>query len=499
MQPGDIITTTYNDADDGTGNPATVNDTADIVAFPTSIVLNGSFETGDFTDWTVQEVGTPLAPWTVSGAGAGSGFGMQQTAPQDGSFVAWNGFDGTSVTTEFIMHQDVTLPANATATLSWLERIQWDFTLGSTALSSRTHEVELRDPTTDALLETLYSFSTGTQAQNPSGDTGWTSQSVDVSSHAGSTVRLVFRQFIPEPQTGPGQIEFDDIKIDAEATGGASARHTVVLAASEIVTGINFGNHQLGGEIHGQKWNDLDGDGVRDVGEPGLNGWVIELYDDQDVLVATQVTADVDLDDNGQIDPETERGLYAFTGLAAGSYTVSEVMQAGWEQTSPGAGGGFRLLGGTGGSGNPFSLVELQTSPVAEVVIGPSSFNSAMDVDPTSGILYGASSELRTVDSTTGVATTIGSIDSSNEDGILVYSIAFAPDGTLYATADDILYTVDKTSGFATEIGPISTPSWGIDFAPDGTMYGGYFDLYTIDPATAQVLLNISPLARDGP
>ena len=34
-------------------------------------------------------------------------------------------------------------------------------------------------------------------------------------------------------------------------------------------------------EILGQKWDDIDGDGVRDPGEPGLNNWVIELYDDQ--------------------------------------------------------------------------------------------------------------------------------------------------------------------------------------------------------------------------
>ena len=68
-------------------------------------------------------------------------------------------------------------------------------------------------------------------------------------------------------------------------------------------------------EIHGQKWNDLDGDGERDAGEPGLNGWVIELFDDRGALVATQTTADIDLDGSGTIDPETERGLYWFTGL----------------------------------------------------------------------------------------------------------------------------------------------------------------------------------------
>ena len=38
--------------------------------------------------------GNPFRQWAVAGAGQGGGFGMLQTQPQDGSFVAWNGFDG---------------------------------------------------------------------------------------------------------------------------------------------------------------------------------------------------------------------------------------------------------------------------------------------------------------------------------------------------------------------------------------------------------------------
>ena len=72
-----------------------------------------------------------------------------------------------------------------------------------------------------------------------------------------------------------------------------------------------------------------------DHGEPGLNGWEIELFDDLGNLVDTQTTADMDLDSSGMIDPETERGLYWFTGLMAGDYTVREVLQPDWEQTLP--------------------------------------------------------------------------------------------------------------------------------------------------------------------
>ena len=66
--------------------------------------------------------------------------------------------------------------------------------------------------------------------------------------------------------------------------------------------------------------------GVRDAGEPYLNGWTVRLLDGPYPELATQVTADLDLDDSGTIDPETESGWYSFTGLVPGSYWVIEVV-----------------------------------------------------------------------------------------------------------------------------------------------------------------------------
>ena len=36
--------------------------------------------------------------------------------------------------------------------------------------------------------------------------------------------------------------------------------------------------------------------------------------------------------------------------------------------------------------------------------------------------------------------------------------------------------------------GAFSDIVWGIDFAPDGTLYGAAFEIFTIDPANAQIL-----------
>jgi streptogramin lyase len=113
-----------------------------------------------------------------------------------------------------------------------------------------------------------------------------------------------------------------------------AGQHVVELASGQLLEGIDFGNLAVG-EIRGQKFEDLDGDGVRDAGEPGLNGWRVELYDAGDNLLASDTTHDWDLNGDGQIDPLSERGWYAFVGLEPGTYTVRELPQPGWYQTAP--------------------------------------------------------------------------------------------------------------------------------------------------------------------
>lgn len=79
------------------------------------------------------------------------------------------------------------------------------------------------------------------------------------------------------------------------------------------------------GRISGVKWEDRDGDGVRDAGEPGVPGWTLFL----------------DANGNGQLDSGERStttgpdGAYTFDDLAAGAYTVAEVQRTGWTQTAP--------------------------------------------------------------------------------------------------------------------------------------------------------------------
>ena len=106
--------------------------------------------------------------------------------------------------------------------------------------------------------------------------------------------------------------------------GGAASNVTV--GVGDIATGNDFGNRAQQGSISGQKFNDLDGDGVKDGGEAGLQDWTIFLDQNTNGLL-----------DDGESSVQTDaQGNYSFTGLEPLiEYHVSEVQQDGWTQTFP--------------------------------------------------------------------------------------------------------------------------------------------------------------------
>jgi hypothetical protein len=196
-------------------------------ADPTELIVNGGFESGDFTGWTVNAPPNPYAPWTVSPAGTSGR--RAAIAPPEGNYDAWNGFDGGGPI-EFTMYQDVSIPSTTAAILSWNDRAIW--TVNG---EPRTVHVEIRDPATDDVLDTVYSFSTTVA----NGDTGWTSHSVDLSVYSGTDVRIFFVENIPQYFTGPGQIEFDAISLVAVPIRGVYA---ITLGSGEITANVDFGN-----------------------------------------------------------------------------------------------------------------------------------------------------------------------------------------------------------------------------------------------------------------
>ena len=99
----------------------------------------------------------------------------------------------------------------------------------------------------------------------------------------------------------------------------SSGRYDVTFSASsQNATGKDFGNAKLG-TISGMKFEDKNGNGRKNDGENGLVGWTIQLK--QGNSVVAQVTTGND-------------GKYSFANLGPGSYTVREVQQTGWRQTT---------------------------------------------------------------------------------------------------------------------------------------------------------------------
>jgi hypothetical protein len=72
------------------------------------------------------------------------------------------------------------------------------------------------------------------------------------------------------------------------------------------------------GTVNGVLFNDLDGDGQRELGEPGLSGQTVDLLDSNGQSVATTETA--------------SDGSYTFAGVLPGSYSL-DVSRSGWTQT----------------------------------------------------------------------------------------------------------------------------------------------------------------------
>ena len=101
--------------------------------------------------------------------------------------------------------------------------------------------------------------------------------------------------------------------------------HVVTVGPNEIVQDIDFGNFAPHGEIHGVKWEDVNGNGVQDGGEQGLAGWTIFLDQNTNGQL-----------DNGELSVVTNvNGNYSFVDLLSDTYTVAEIQQAGWEQVYP--------------------------------------------------------------------------------------------------------------------------------------------------------------------
>ncbi|QDU26633.1 Serine-aspartate repeat-containing protein D precursor [Anatilimnocola aggregata] len=133
------------------------------------------------------------------------------------------------------------------------------------------------------------------------------------------------------------------------ATPAAEREHVVTITAAGQ-SGVDFASVYRANEIHGTRFDDANGNHVRDAGEMGVGGATIYVDLDRDDIhdadePSTMTSAD---------------GSYTFTNLTPGAYIVREIISAGYTQTSPTTVGGILWPSGVSnpavGNVNPPSI-----------------------------------------------------------------------------------------------------------------------------------------------
>ncbi|HQN75271.1 MAG TPA: SdrD B-like domain-containing protein, partial [Methanomassiliicoccales archaeon] len=114
------------------------------------------------------------------------------------------------------------------------------------------------------------------------------------------------------------------VEVSAPTAGytAAEPKEISLTTADQEVT-MTFYNYPLG-NITVYKYNDLNGDGNWDEGEPALSGVTINLY--EGAISEGEDPIDTDVTDSS--------GKVCFEDLYLGSYTVEEILSEGWTSTN---------------------------------------------------------------------------------------------------------------------------------------------------------------------
>ncbi|MBX7105662.1 MAG: carboxypeptidase regulatory-like domain-containing protein, partial [Gemmataceae bacterium] len=117
-----------------------------------------------------------------------------------------------------------------------------------------------------------------------------------------------------------------DDKVDSDINPATGQTSVITLSAGQVNLDVDAGLTKVQTVVLGDfVWNDLNCNGIQDVGEPGVGNVTVNLYDGAGNFVTTTTT-------DGS-------GKYNFLGLAAGSYQVEFILPTGFVFTAPNQGG----------------------------------------------------------------------------------------------------------------------------------------------------------------
>jgi hypothetical protein len=128
------------------------------------------------------------------------------------------------------------------------------------------------------------------------------------------------------------------------------AHRVTITSGTQIVDDLDFGNKPAPGSVEGIKYNDVNGNGQRDAGEPGLAGFVIYADMNNDAIIGIGEPASI----------TDASGRFLINNITPGLVVIREVQQAGFLQTEPNPGGplqggiGINVIGGVLTSGLVF-------------------------------------------------------------------------------------------------------------------------------------------------
>src|SRR6185436_2402007 len=108
------------------------------------------------------------------------------------------------------------------------------------------------------------------------------------------------------------------------ACGITSAGYGISLISNQVDSDNDFGNWRAATKS-GVKFDDLNANGIKEAGEPGLSGWTIQAFVDAN----GNGTKDVGENTVAASAVTVAGGAYSMS-LAPGKYVVCELLQANW-------------------------------------------------------------------------------------------------------------------------------------------------------------------------
>lgn len=187
--------------------------------------------------------------------------------------------------------------------------------------------------------------------------------------------------------------------------------YSVAVTTAATQTAKNFGFQLIPTNATGLKFNDTNGNGLRDTGEAGVGG--VWIY--------------YDLDGDGRLDigePSIQSkadGSYTLPSISAGTYVIREVLDPGWVQTLPGASGGYgytvTLTGNAVNDAPKLAGLDFGNQLIADFGDAPATYGDA-SAGFVAGLTLGTAWDSETASQYTSDASGDDNTGTDDEDGV---------------------------------------------------------------------------------